>query len=93
MDTATMSWRTPRCLAASSLNDSAIALKASQSLRASQGGSIALLNECTNGCRSVHDRSNFSYQVAAGNTTSAKLAVLVIRKSKLTSRSSFPMGA
>ena len=34
------------------------------------GGAIAGLNECTNGCMSVEDRSCFSYQVAAGSTMS-----------------------
>ena len=44
---------------------------ASKSVRVSHGGAIAGLNECTNGCMSVLDRSCFSYQVAAGSTTSA----------------------
>jgi hypothetical protein len=41
---------------------------------------------------SVIDRSCFSYQVAAGSTTSEYSPVVVIRKSTLTSRSSFPRG-
>ena len=48
----------------------AIRWNASQSDLASHGGGIASLNACTNGCRSVEERSNFSYQVAAGSTTS-----------------------
>ena len=89
---ATMSRRTPRCSAASRENARAIAPKASQSVRASHGGGTAWLNECTNGCMSVIDRSYFSYQVAAGSTTSEYSPVVVIRKSTLTSRSSFPRG-
>ena len=65
-----MSRRTPRCSAASARERPAIAPNASQSVRASHGGGIAWLNECTNGCMSVIDRSYFSYQVAAGSTTS-----------------------
>ncbi|KUG59493.1 hypothetical protein AVL61_16405 [Kocuria rosea subsp. polaris] len=42
---------------------------------------------------SVEDRSCFSYQVAAGNTTSESRVELVIRKSADTSRSSLPSGA
>ncbi len=67
---ATRSVRVPRCFAASSENLAAIALNASQSVRASQGGGIAALNGWTKGCRSVLERSCFSYQVAAGRTTS-----------------------
>ncbi len=67
---ATMSVRVPRCFSASSLNRSATALKASQSERASHGGGTAALKGWTNGCRSVLERSCFSYQVAAGSTTS-----------------------
>jgi hypothetical protein len=48
----------------------AIRLNASQSLFASHGGGIAALNGWTNGCRSVLEMSCFSYQVAAGSTTS-----------------------
>ncbi|MNH92906.1 hypothetical protein D3C73_454930 [compost metagenome] len=39
---------------------------------------------------SVDDKSVFSYQVAAGSTISAYIGVAVIRKSRATSRSSFP---
>src|SRR5215468_2041093 len=67
---ATTSRRTPRCSAASSENAPAIVPNASQSVRASHGGGTAWLNECTNGCMSVIERSCFSYQVAAGRTTS-----------------------
>jgi hypothetical protein len=67
---ATMSRRTPRCSAASAENARAIDPNASQSVRASHGGGTAWLNECTNGCMSVMERSCFSYQVAAGRTTS-----------------------
>ena len=67
---ATTSRRTPRCSAASAENVRAIVPNASQSVRASHGGGTAWLNECTNGCMSVIDRSYFSYQVAAGSTTS-----------------------
>ena len=73
-------------------NARAIAPKQSQSVRASHGGGTAWLNECTNGCMSVIDRSYFSYQVAAGSTTSEYRPVVVIRKSTLTSRSSLPRG-
>ena len=66
---------------------------ASQSDLLSHGGGTAWLNVCTNGCRSVEERSNFSYQVAAGNTTSENSAFEVIRKSIVVSRSSLPSGA
>ena len=82
----------PRWSSASSESRRARAWKASKSVRASHGGSIAGLNACTNGCMSVEDRSCFSYQVAAGSTTSESSVVDVIRKSALTSRSSFPSG-
>ena len=59
----------------------AIRRKASQSVFASHGGGIAWLKVCTNGCRSVVERSSFSYQVAAGSTTSENSAFEVIRKS------------
>jgi hypothetical protein len=65
----------------------------SKSVRVCHGGAIAGLNEFTNGCMSVVLRSCFSYQVAAGSTTSEYTVVLVIRKSSVTSRSSFPVGA
>ena len=54
---------------------------------------MAGLNECTNGCMSVVFRSCFSYQVAAGSTTSENIVVEVCRKSSDSSRSSFPSGA
>jgi hypothetical protein len=90
---ATRSRRTPRCVAASRLNSSEIALKMAKSVRICHGGAIAGSNECTNGCMSVVLRSCFSYQVAAGSTTSEYTVVPVIRKSRLTSRSSLPVGA
>ncbi len=62
-------------------------------MRVCHGGAIAGLNECTNGCMSVVFRSCFSYQVAAGSTTSEKIVVLVCRKSIVISRSSLPSGA
>ena len=89
---ATTSRRTPRCSAASSENLRAIVWNVSQSVRASHGGGTAWLNECTNGCMSVIDRSYFSYQVAAGSTTSEYRPVVVMRKSTVTSRSSLPRG-
>ena len=60
---------------------------ASQSDFDSQGGGTAWLKACTNGCRSVVERSYFSYQVAAGSTTSENIALLVMRKSIVVSRS------
>ena len=42
---------------------------------------------------SVDERSNFSYHVAAGKTTSLSSVEDVMRKSAETSRSSFPSGA
>ena len=51
-------------------NARAMRRKLSQSLLVSHGGAIAGLKECTNGCRSVVEMSCFSYQVAAGRTTS-----------------------
>ena len=88
-----MSLRTPRWRSASSEKRSAIALNASQSVRASHGGGIAGLNVWTNGCRSVDERSCFSYHVAAGRTTSEKSPFDVIRKSIVVNRSSFASGA
>jgi hypothetical protein len=73
-------------------NVRASAWKAAKSVRVCQGGAIAGVNECTNGCRSVLDRSCFSYQVAAGSRMSENSMVEVIRKSIVTSRSSFPSG-
>jgi hypothetical protein len=67
---ATTSVRVPRWVAASVLNAFAMVMKASQSVRVCQGGLIAGLKECTNGCMSVVFRSCFSYQVAAGSTMS-----------------------
>ena len=90
---ATTSLRVPRWVAASSLNRLAIVFQASQSDLVCHGGAIAGLKECTNGCMSVVDRSCFSYQVAAGSTTSLKIVLLVIRKSMVNSRSSLPSGA
>ncbi len=68
-------------------------LNASQSLFASHGGGIAALNGCTNGWRSVLERSCFSYQVAAGSTTSEYRHDPFIRKSIVVNRSSLPVGA
>src|SRR5699024_4923542 len=62
----------------------------SKSVLVSQGGLIAALNECTNGCMSVEERSCFSYQVAAGNTRSENSVVDVMRKSSVVTRSSLP---
>ena len=53
----------------------------------------AALKEWTNGCRSVDERSCFSYQVAAGRTTSEYSAEPFMRKSIVVNRSSFPVGA
>ena len=68
--TAITSVRVPRCVAASRENSSPISRNASKSVLVSHGGAIAGLNECTNGCMSVVEMSCFSYQVAAGSTTS-----------------------
>ena len=68
------------------------ALNASQSVFASHGGGIAALNGCTNGCRSVLERSCFSYQVAAGRTTSEYRHEPFMRKSIVVKRSIFPVG-
>src|SRR3546814_3237576 len=46
-----------------------------------------------NGCMSDVLRSFFSYQVAFGSTTSEYSAVVHMRKSSVTSRSSLPSGA
>jgi hypothetical protein len=54
---------------------------------------IAGLKEWTKGCMSVVDRSCFSYQVAAGSTTSEWRVWLVMRKSRVSIRSTFPIGA
>src|SRR5699024_5000025 len=62
------------------------------SLRDCHGVVIAGLNEWMNGCMSVVDRSYFSYQVAAGRMTSECNVWLVIRKSRVTTRSIFPSG-
>ena len=90
---ATRSVRMPRCLPDSSLTFWASVAKMSKSVRVCQGGAIAGVKACTNGCMSVLDRSCFSYQVAAGRTTSANRVVEVIRKSIASSRSSLPSGA
>ena len=66
--------------------------KASKSERASHGGSMAGLKAWMNGCMSVDDRSDFSYQVAAGSTRSDSSVVDVIRKSIDIIRSSLPSG-
>ena len=66
---------------------------ASKSVRVCHGGLIAGVNAWTNGCMSVVFRSCFSYQVAAGSTTSENSVVEVIRKSSDSSRSSLPSGA
>src|SRR6476661_1668781 len=76
---ATTSRRTPRCSAARSENLRAIVWNTSQSERHSHGGGTAWLNECTNGCMSVIDRSYFSYQVAAGRTMSEQIELAVRR--------------
>src|SRR6478672_8778087 len=92
MGIITTSLRTPRWVLASALKTLAMVWNASKSDRASQGGSIAGLKAWTNGCMSVEDRSFFSYQVAAGNTTSDNKVVDVIRKSIDSIRSSLPSG-
>ena len=91
--TATTSVRVSRCPWLNSDTFSASSRKVSKSVRVSHGGSMAALNECTNGCMSVEDRSCFSYQVAAGNTRSENSVVEVIRKSSVASRSSLPSSA
>src|SRR5215472_2083948 len=90
---ASRSLRVPRCFTAMSEKARAIRLNASQSVFASHGGGTAWLKECTKACMSVEERSYFSYQVAAGSTTSEKSALLVIRKSMVVIRSSLPPGA
>ena len=65
---------------------------ASQSDFDSQGGGTAWLKACTNGCRSVVERSYFSYQVAAGSTTSENIALLVMRKSIVVEQVELPSG-
>src|SRR6478609_2689935 len=75
---ATTSRRVPRWSTASSENFFAIAFHASQSVLDCQGGEIAGLNECTNGCMSVVLMSCFSYQVAAGSTTSENSVELAL---------------
>ena len=89
---ATTSRRVPRWSTASSENFLATAFQASQSVFDCHGGEMAGLNECTNGCMSVVLMSCFSYQVAAGSTTSENSVELVIRKSMVMSRSSLPSG-
>ena len=51
------------------------------------------MKEWMKGCMSVVDRSYFSYQVAAGRTTSECRVVEVVRKSAVHMRSSLPCGA
>ena len=62
----------------------------SKSVASPTAAAIAGLNECTNGCMSVVEMSCFSYQVAAGSTTSEYSAGAVIRKSIVVTRSSLP---
>ena len=88
----TTSRRTPRCVFAIRLKARAMVWKASKSERASHGGSMAGLKAWMNGCISVDDRSDFSYQVAAGSTRSDSNVVDVIRKSIDIIRSSLPSG-
>ena len=71
----------------------AMPLKISQSLRDSHAGSTALESGWMNGCMSEVLRSSFSYQVAVGSTTSEYSAVVHMRKSSVTNRSSLPSGA
>ena len=85
-----MSVRTPRCVAASALKRSAMRRTVSKSVRVCHGGLIAGLNAWINGCMSVDDRSCFSYQVAAGSTTSVNSVVLVMRKSSSTAGRACP---
>ena len=54
-------------------------------------GLTAALNGWINGCISVDERSFFSYQVAAGRTTSEYIGVETIRKSISTTRSNLPI--
>src|SRR5690554_5612251 len=77
--TATRSLRTPRCLAPRTDSSLARAWKMSKSVRDCHGGGMAGEKELINGCMSVEDRSYFSYQVAAGMTTSANTVVEVMR--------------
>ena len=65
----------------------------SQLVRASQGGSMAGLKGWMNGCMSVVLMSCISYQPAAGSATSAYMALVDMRISRVTSRSSLPSGA
>ncbi len=90
---ATRSLRTPSRGPASSEKTRAMPWKASKSVRVCHGGLIAGVNAWMNGCMSVVLRSCFSYQVAAGSTTSENRVVEVIRKSSDSSRSSLPSGA
>ncbi len=90
---ATRSFCRPRCGAASSENFSASALNWSQLVFDSQAGSMAGLKGCMNGCMSVVLRSCISYQVAAGKTTSEYRALVLMRISVVTRRSSLPSGS
>src|SRR5699024_7025750 len=90
---ATTSVRVPRWVTASSENFSAMVAQMSQSVRDCHGVEMAGLNVLTNGCMSVVDRSCFSYQVAAGSTTSLCSVEVVILKSNVSNRSILPIGA
>src|SRR5690625_6501923 len=70
---ATRSVRVPRWVRAREENSLAIAFHASQSVFDCHGGAIAGLKEWMNGCMSVVLMSCFSYQVAAGSTTSDRM--------------------
>ncbi len=91
--TSTRSFSTPSTPGAISLTVRATSLKISQSLRDSQAGSTAFDSGWMNGCMSEVLRSSFSYQVAVGSTMSEYSAVVHMRKSSVTSRSSLPSGA
>src|SRR5699024_3743034 len=90
---ATTSVRVPRWVSARALKRSAIADQVSQSVRDSHGLEIAGLKEGTKGCTWVVGRSCFSYQVEAGSTTSECRVWLVMRKSRVSIRSTLPIGA
>src|SRR5699024_734935 len=81
-----------RCLSDNPENTLLISRNVFQSLFASQGGDMAALKGCTNGCISVELISYFSYHVAAGRTMSENRPELVMRKSMLTNRSALPVG-
>src|SRR5688500_15331052 len=73
---AATSLRVAGWAAASSENRLAIVFHAPQSDLVCRGGEIAGLNERTEGCMTAVLRSCFSYQVAAGSTTSLKSVLL-----------------